>query len=97
MTYRISGPARADLAEIWTYTFEEWGQGQADVYLEALVTRFKWLAANKSVWQKRPELGRNLYSYYHERHVIFFAKGEDSLDILRVLHERMDLDPHDLR
>lgn len=91
MKYRISGPARVDLQEIWTYTYNQWGQAQADMYIEGLTTRFAWLAINKPIWQERDEITDRLHSYHHERHVVLFTETSTGICIVRVLHERMDL------
>jgi len=91
MKYQISRSAARDLFEIGRYTFREWGQNQADIYLSALETRFQWLTSNKPLWRKRPDIHENLYSYQHERHIIVFRERDEGLRIIRVLHERMDL------
>ena len=39
MRYRISGPARRDLQEIWRYTDTTWGTEQADAYIDASMSR----------------------------------------------------------
>lgn len=40
-SYSIRALARADLEEIWLFTFKEWGVEQADKYLDALFSRFE--------------------------------------------------------
>ena len=44
--YTLREIARTDLEEIWLYTRQEWGIEQADGYLQALFSRFDWLAEN---------------------------------------------------
>jgi len=64
------------------------------MYLSALETRFQWLTSNKPLWRKRPDIHKNVYSYQHERHVIIFTESDEGLQIVRVLHERMDVRGH---
>lgn len=91
MKYRISRSAARDLFEIGRYTVREWGENQADIYLSALETRFQWLASNKPLWRKRPDIQENLSSYQHDRHIIICTERGECLRIVRVLHERMDV------
>lgn len=94
MTYQVTRSAQRDLQEIYLYTSQEWGRRQGDLYLAALRTRFSWLRINKPLWRARTELGAGIYSYMHERHVIVFKEDAGCLQVLRVLHERMELDRH---
>ena len=54
MSYRLSDPAEADLAEIWNYSAERWDVEQADRYIDALVSRFVWIIENSALWKPRP-------------------------------------------
>lgn len=62
--------------------------------VDALLARFVWLTMNRSVWRKRREIGKGLYSYNQERHGIFFRVSHDAMEIVRVLHARMDFGAH---
>lgn len=94
MKFRITRPAIRDLAEIGRYTRETWGEGQARWYRAAIATRLKWLCRNKTLWRDRPELHEGIYSYPEQHHVIVFQEYDDGIEILRVLHKRMDLARH---
>ena len=94
MIYRISRPARGDLREIWRYSATTWGTERADAYVDAMVSRFAWLATNKTLWRERSDLQPGLYSYPQDRHVIIFRERDGGLDIVRVLHGRMDIEKH---
>lgn len=91
---KITRQADADLADIWDYTAAHWGQSQARKYLTQLEQRFLFLA-------KRPEQGRLRYdlpgfplSYHQARHVIFYRKFKDGVEIVRILHDSMDFPRH---
>ena len=94
MIYRISRPARGDLREIRRYGAATWGAERADAYLDAMVSRFAWLATNRTLWRERNDLQAGLYSYPQGRHVILFRERSGGLDIVRVLHGRMDVERH---
>lgn len=84
--------ARRDLVEIWFYTFERWGEAQADAYLRTINAAVERLAS-------KPDLGldfRHVRPGYRrlsiQRHRVFFVVDEDVIDIKRVLHDRMDIE-----
>jgi toxin ParE1/3/4 len=86
----VSPAAEADLAGIHEYTIGNWGEGAAAAYIDTLVSRFKWLAVNRSLWQARDDLRPGLFGRYEGQHLIVFRDGGDHLQIVRVLHRRMD-------
>jgi len=95
--YRLSGRAEADLTEIWFYSAEQWSLEQADQYIDALVSRFEWLCANPSLWKARPDIADGLYSYQQQSHLIYFRINQVApqvIEIVRVLHGRMDPSKH---
>ena len=90
MKFRLTRPAIRDLTEIGRYTRQTWGEEQAYRYRTAITARLKWLCHNKSLWNERPELSEGVYTCHEQRHVIVFREYEVGIEILRVLHERMD-------
>lgn len=97
MTYRLSARAEADLADIWVYSAEQWGIDQADRYIDAILMRFVWLLEHRTLWKARPDLCEGLHSYPEQSHFIYFRPSESApstLEILRVLHRRMDPGEH---
>ncbi len=93
MIYRLSAKAQADLAGIWVHSAERWDYEQADQYLDAMMGRFDWLRDNMSLWKRRPDIGKGLYSYPQQSHVIYFrVQGgmPGLIEIVRVLHGRME-------
>jgi toxin ParE1/3/4 len=91
MKVKLTRPAIRDLAEIGRYTRETWGDTQARRYHAALAARLRWLAGNKALWHQRPELADGVYTYSEQSHVIVFWEYAGGIEILRVLHGRMDL------
>jgi len=91
MKVKLTRPAIRDLAEIGRYTRETWGVTQARRYRATLIARIRWLAGNRALWRERPELADDVYTYSEQSHVIVFWEYVDGIEILRVLHARMDL------
>jgi len=84
--------ANEDLNNIWNYTYENWSENQADKYYAAI--KFDCLEIGKN-----PKLGKNyngiskdLFGLKSGKHIIFYRSiSEKEIEIIRILHERMDL------
>ena len=94
MSFRISSEASDDLVSIWKYTLENRGAEHADLYIDALMLRFVWLTGKAKLWRPRGDIKKGVFSCVEKSHVIFFSEGPEGIDILRVLHGRMDLAQH---
>jgi toxin ParE1/3/4 len=81
--------AENDLFEIGVYTWTEWGADQYVKYIALLRETCEDIIPRKHrlalAVPKRPELMR----WRCERHVIYFRKVGRSIEIVRILHERM--------
>jgi toxin ParE1/3/4 len=83
--------AQADLEDIWWYTANRWGTTQADHYTDDLDDACRALASGQR--QGRPVDVRPGYlKYLVGSHVIYFRERGDQLEIVRILHGRMDVD-----
>ena len=82
-----------DLSAIWNYTLEEWSEEQADKYYGMLVASCRKLAENPVLFGRRyEEIADNLYGCKSQKHIIFYRIVEnDPVEVVRILHERMDL------
>ena len=83
-----------DLVEIWLYTYKEWGEKQADKYLDDLDTAIKLLAEQPLISRIRTELDPPVRIHHHGHHLIVYLALDDGISIIRVLHESMDVDSH---
>ncbi|KVZ94869.1 plasmid stabilization protein ParE [Burkholderia ubonensis] len=92
-TVRLTPLAEADLEDIWTYTYEHWSLEQAERYVGELVTAFERLARRE--WVGRPNRAGDGYGrYLVGSHVVFYRETAATLDVIRVLHQRLDIDRH---
>lgn len=91
--YRLSPLAEADLEEIWLYTLRHWSIEQADSYHKSLVAAFEGLAANKKYGRDANVLP-GYQKYLCGAHVIYFINCADQIDIIRVLHQKQDVERH---
>jgi toxin ParE1/3/4 len=92
MPYKISNEAAADIENIWQYTFENWSLEHADRYVNLIIDEIEFLA-------KEPDSGKDLshtrkgYRFSRVKsHIIFYRilPPDMTIEIIRVLHQRMD-------
>ena len=94
-TFRLTILAEMDFDGIGAYTQEMWGTAQAARYLAKLDETFAALARTAALGKDRTDLRPDLLSCPCNRHVIFFRRdGQGNVEILRILHDRMDFELH---
>lgn len=86
--------AQTDLINIWVYSFETWGDVQADHYLDALALGIDSLAEAPERGVRRDTLREGYWSKRIEHHIIFYTFTDEEIRIRRVLHEVMDVGRH---
>ena len=86
--------AETDLLEIWLYTAEEWSLPQADIYLAQLGRTLKNLIDHPEMGKDRAELRKGYRSLLVNHHLVFYRLLDDEIQIMRVLHESVDLTKH---
>ncbi len=96
MTYRISLEAENDLEDIWSYTFEKWSLEQADRYLKLILDEIKYLAEKPESGTDYGKVRKGYFISKVKSHFIFYKVNlkQNNLEIIRVLHEIMDIDSH---
>lgn len=92
--YRLSPAARQDLSAIWDFTAERWDIRQAETYVRELQAAIDRIAADPRRGRSRNEVRENYLSYAIGSHTIFYLSRADGVDIIRVLHQRMDPSRH---
>ncbi len=100
---RLTAAAEKDFREIVLWTAARFGVEQARRYRATIFAALHELGDGPDTagTRDRAELGRNLRSLHvsrkgrRARHVILFAAGDDTtIDIVRILHDSMDLSRH---
>lgn len=81
--------AEDDLLDIWQYSYDKWGVDKAAEYLMQLNTGMQGLTSNPMLGKSRDVVRRGYRSIQINRHVIYFRRQGNTIDIVRVLHERM--------
>ncbi|MBS4096215.1 MAG: type II toxin-antitoxin system RelE/ParE family toxin [Sulfuricella sp.] len=105
-TVRLTAAAEADFRNILRWTLAQFGDVQASVYAETLSTALKELAVGPSIAgvKERPEIATGIFTLHvarkgrKGRHLVMFRighyQGRKVIDVLRLLHDSMDLQRH---
>lgn len=81
-----------DLTDIWDYTASARSESQADKYYGMIKTACTEIAMNSAVGRSYDEITTGLFGYRVGKHIIFYQKVlNDEIEVVRILHERMDL------
>ena len=94
MRYVLSPRAQSDLREIWDYTVERWGMEQAEIYVRTIRSAVERIAENPGQGRQCDEIRPGYFKYASGSHVLFYRRISDGIDVVRVLHQRMDFDRH---
>ena len=94
MKYKISKEAEKDLEKIWLYTFETWSLEQADYYYDLLMDEIEYLAENPKNGMDFSQIRKGYFRSRVKSHFIFYRVSvkSDEIEIIRILHQQMDID-----
>ncbi len=90
--YFLSNKAVEDLSEIWGYTYDVWSENQADKYYEIILDACKVLSESPEIGKVYPEIEDEILGFRVNKHIIFYRiAAPNEIEVLRILHGRMDL------
>ena len=81
-----------DLTDIWDFTFKKWSAKQADKYYATIKLACNGIGQNPNVGKEYDGINKNLLGLKSEKHVVFYKSiSGGRIEIVRILHEQMDL------
>lgn len=92
--YRLTPAARRDLSSIWDYTAERWDVGQAETYIGELRAAIERVAEKPERGRACNEVRDGYLRYAVESHLVFYVESDLGVDVIRILHQRMDPTRH---
>ena len=93
VNYKLSKEARIDLEQIWIYTVENWSIDQADRYLNLLIDEMEYLCLKPNSGFNFDHIRTGYWRTKVKSHFIFYRINQSTeLEIIRILHERMDVE-----
>jgi len=92
--FRLREHAKADLRAIGRYTQATWGRKQRNTYLARLDASFHLLAREPQRGRACDNIRPGYRKYHVGRHLIFYRETPAGVEIIRILHDRMDIETH---
>jgi toxin ParE1/3/4 len=94
MRYKLGRAAANDLDNIWLYTFENWSIEQADRYYNLLLDEIEYVAENPRTGKDFSHVRAGYFRTRVKSHYIFYRINsvENLIEIIRILHQRMDIE-----
>ena len=93
--FQFTKRASEDLAKIWNYTFDTWSENQADHYFRMLLNSCQDISDGRVYGKQYDGIYPGLLGKRAGKHIIFYQLiSQDVVEIVRILHERMDLGKH---
>jgi toxin ParE1/3/4 len=106
LAVRLTAAAEADFEEILRWTADQFGEEQARIYAETITAALNDLAAGPTIVgaRSRDDILKGLFTLHvarksrKGRHFVMFRVGRTAdgevIDVLRLLHDAMDLQRH---
>jgi len=92
--YVLSPRAQSDLDEIWDYSAANWGDDQAESYARQIQAAIELVANDPRRGRPCDDIRPGYSKFAVGSHVLFYRRIETGVDVVRILHQRMDFDRH---
>lgn len=92
--YRFTPAAQRDLSSIWDYTVERWDAYQAETYVLEIKGAIERIAEMPARGRAVDEIRSGYRRYAIGSHLIFFTAHDECIDVIRILHQRLDPTRH---
>lgn len=88
--YILSPQAQDSLRQIRLYTLEQFGSNQTTHYLGMIRDSLRELAQKPSRGKPRDDIKAGYYSAFVGSHTIYYTIADTHINILDILHQRME-------
>jgi toxin ParE1/3/4 len=92
--FRLTAKAVEDLKSIGCFTAQKWERDQRNKYLVMLDSCFHTIASQPGIGKACDYIRAGYRKYHVGRHLIFYRHGDKCIEIIRVLHDSMDIENH---
>jgi toxin ParE1/3/4 len=93
-TVTFSPRAISDIGGIFDYTADHWNIEQAELYVRQIKTAVDILAVDPRRGRSCDNVRPGYRRYSVGTHIIFYREARSGLEVIRVLHQRMDFSQH---
>ena len=91
LPYVITKKAVSDLEEIWLYTVEKWSVDQADRYYNLIFDEINFICKDINAGKSMEHVRKGYRASKVKSHLIFYRVQNNNVEVIRILHERMDI------
>lgn len=92
LPFVMAKKAVSDLEEIWLYTVEKWFAEQADRYYNLIFDEINYICRNINAGKSMEHVRQGYRASKVKSHLIFYRIVKDTIEVIRILHERMDIE-----
>lgn len=92
--YRLTPAAQQDLSSIWDFTQERWDARQAEAYVTEIRAAIERVAHDPGRGRACDEVREGYRRYGIGSHLLFYLETDNGVDVIRILHQRMDPTRH---
>ncbi|MFT3899789.1 MAG: type II toxin-antitoxin system RelE/ParE family toxin [Gordonia sp. (in: high G+C Gram-positive bacteria)] len=93
-SYRLTPAAQDDLSSIWDYTRDHWDVHQAEVYVSEIRAAVERIAEDPERGRTCDTVRQGYRRYAVGSHLIYYVARVVGIDVIRILHQRMDPTRH---
>lgn len=80
--------AKADIGDIWDFTYRTWSREQANSYVAGLRETIELLADQPQLAALQQDLTPAIRAFPYKSHVILFHEDRHGIHVIRVVHAR---------
>ena len=91
LPFVISRKAVSHIQEIWLYTVEKWSVEQADRCYNLIFDEISYICKHINSGNQRGLFEKGI-RHRKSNLIFFYKKRNDIVEVIRILHERMDID-----
>lgn len=88
--YRLTPAAQRDLSSIWDFTQDRWDEIQAEAYIGEIREAIERIARDPERGRRVDQIRNDYRRYSAGSHLIYYVERGSSVDVIRILHQRMD-------
>jgi len=92
--YRLTPAAQRDLSSIWDYTEGRWDVHQAETCVTEIRAAIERIADDPGRGRACEEIREGYRRYSIGSHLLFYVEGDEGVDVIRILLQRMDPTRH---
>lgn len=91
---RITAPALSDVEAIAAYSYEQWGEQQTKAYMTQIDRTIQAIGSDPDLGRERYGVPGAIKGRKSGSHIVFYRVQDQTVFIMRILHESMDHGRH---